>query len=245
VDLTYTDGTPLWVQVAKFKTGTHDWQQSEFVIYPSKPVKSATVHALLRYHSGTAWFDDLFFGEDGGPNLLKNPGLEGGDAKRVPDWDPFIGWQKYAAGYAPDTQAHSGAGGIRCEIPKPTGDSPVAAALARVFHDALDADAGQIETDAPSTVFIRPVRLGDRMVLHLLNMDYDGGQDKVNPAAKFRLALRLPANCQGVARDVILASPDAQGPDVLLPHTMADGRLQVEVPQLRIWSILHFKLQRR
>jgi hypothetical protein len=258
VDLTYTDGTPLWAQVAKFKTGTHDWQQAESVIYPAKPLKSATVHALFRYHSGTVWFDDLFFGEEGGPNLLKNPGFEGGDARRVPDWQPFIGWQKFPAGYVPDTQAHAGAGSIRCEIPKSRGDSPVALRLAQVFQDALGAPArrpaggdakqmehgakGDIETDAPSTVFIRPVRFSDRMVVHLLNYDYDGGQDKINPVGGFRLALRLPGDCKNVNGDVMLATPDAPGQETVLPHRLADGRIEVQVPKLHIWSVLYFRL---
>jgi hypothetical protein len=59
VDLTYQDGTPLWGQTANFQTGTHDWQEREMVIIPRKPVRSATVHCLLRQHSGKAWFDDV------------------------------------------------------------------------------------------------------------------------------------------------------------------------------------------
>jgi hypothetical protein len=243
VDLLYTDGTPLWVQTAKFKTGTHDWQQSEFVIHPAKPVKSATVHALFRYHSGTAWFDDLFFGEEGGQNLLRNPGLEGGDGQRVPEWDPFLGWQKYAAGYAPDAQAHSGSRSIRCEIPRPTGESPAFTALAQAFQNALPAAQRQIETDAPSTVFIRLVRRGDRMAVHLLNFDYDGGLDKMKPLSKFRLAVRLPASRTGISGDVTLATPDAPVADTSLSHRIHDGRVEMAVPQLRVWSIVHFRLR--
>ncbi len=59
VDLIYTDGTPLWGQTANFRTGTHDWQQRELVVLPEKPVKTLTLHCLLRGHSGTAWFDDV------------------------------------------------------------------------------------------------------------------------------------------------------------------------------------------
>jgi len=59
VDLIYTDGTQLWGQTANFLTGTHDWQEREVVILPRKPVRSATIHCLLRHHSGTAWFDDV------------------------------------------------------------------------------------------------------------------------------------------------------------------------------------------
>jgi len=57
-DLEYTDGTPLWGQVASFDVGTHDWQQREVMILPAKPVRSITVHCLFRGHRGQVWFDD-------------------------------------------------------------------------------------------------------------------------------------------------------------------------------------------
>ena len=59
VDLLYDDGTPLWGQTADFATGTHDWQSREVVILPERPVKSLTVHCLLRGHAGRVWFDDV------------------------------------------------------------------------------------------------------------------------------------------------------------------------------------------
>jgi len=59
VDLAYADGTPLWGQVGTFRCGTHSWEERAFVILPQQPVKSLTLHCLLRGHSGTVWFDDL------------------------------------------------------------------------------------------------------------------------------------------------------------------------------------------
>lgn len=79
VDLTYADGTPWAMQLATFETGTHDWQFSETVINPEKPVASASFHAFIREKPGLVWFDDLFFGEAGGPNLLRNSGFEADD----------------------------------------------------------------------------------------------------------------------------------------------------------------------
>lgn len=58
-DLLYDDGTPLWGQTANFATGTHDWQAREVIILPEKPVRSLTLHCLLRGHAGTVWFDDV------------------------------------------------------------------------------------------------------------------------------------------------------------------------------------------
>ena len=59
VDLTHTDGTPLWGQTGNFRCGTHDWERREFVILPDKPVKTLTLHCLFRGHAGKAWFDDV------------------------------------------------------------------------------------------------------------------------------------------------------------------------------------------
>jgi len=56
LDLVYTDGTPLWGQVAPFAGGTHDWQRRQAVVMPAKPVRSLTVHLLLRRRTGKAWF---------------------------------------------------------------------------------------------------------------------------------------------------------------------------------------------
>ncbi len=79
LDLTYTDGTPLQMQIATFSPGTHDWEYSETIIKPEKPLASARVYAFLRQRTGTAYFDDLFVGPVDGPNLLKNPGFEPDD----------------------------------------------------------------------------------------------------------------------------------------------------------------------
>ncbi|MBM3497732.1 MAG: hypothetical protein FJX74_03590, partial [Armatimonadetes bacterium] len=58
-DLVYTDGSPLWGQVAEFAAGTHDWQQREVMVLPAKPVRSITIHCLFRNHPGQVWFDDV------------------------------------------------------------------------------------------------------------------------------------------------------------------------------------------
>jgi hypothetical protein len=58
LDLLYMDGTPLWGQVATFRTGTHDWQHVTVRVFPAKPVKSVTVNLLLRRHAGKAYFKD-------------------------------------------------------------------------------------------------------------------------------------------------------------------------------------------
>ncbi|HIE53207.1 MAG TPA: hypothetical protein EYP85_15755 [Armatimonadetes bacterium] len=90
VDLRYTDGTPLYMQVAAFTGGTHDWEFAEKRIVPEKPVATASVYAFIRQRTGTAWFDDLFFGELDGPNLLRNPGFEPGDREDTSRREEFF-----------------------------------------------------------------------------------------------------------------------------------------------------------
>ena len=77
VDLRYADGESWPMKIAAFERGTHDWQYSETIIEPEKPVASARLYVFVRNISGTAWFDDLFFGPIDGDNLLKVPGFEG------------------------------------------------------------------------------------------------------------------------------------------------------------------------
>lgn len=56
LDLTYTDGTPLWGQVDTFNVASHDWEKAQVVVFPQKPVRSVSFHMLLRRHAGKAWF---------------------------------------------------------------------------------------------------------------------------------------------------------------------------------------------
>ncbi|MCX6897691.1 MAG: hypothetical protein NT105_03240 [Verrucomicrobia bacterium] len=56
LDLVYADGDQLWGQTALFNTGTHDWEKRQVVVLPAKPIKSISLHLLLRRHTGKAWF---------------------------------------------------------------------------------------------------------------------------------------------------------------------------------------------
>ena len=59
IDAEYMDGTPSWGNIASFRAGTHDWQRRQVTLLPTKPLKSMTIIALFRSHSGTVWFDDF------------------------------------------------------------------------------------------------------------------------------------------------------------------------------------------
>ncbi|MGQ9818915.1 MAG: putative glycoside hydrolase [Candidatus Kapaibacteriales bacterium] len=59
VDFFYNDDQPLYGQTAQFSVGTHDWEYSEKIVIPEKPIKKAIVYCLFRYHTGKAWFDKI------------------------------------------------------------------------------------------------------------------------------------------------------------------------------------------
>ena len=109
LDLLYTDGTPLWGQVASFSAGTHDWQRRQVVVLPEKPVKQVSFYMLLRGHSGKAWFRDpqlavihppagacLF---DGLPVVPVGPAKEGFQIRDVAAGSDFIHVEGRDAGF--------------------------------------------------------------------------------------------------------------------------------------------------
>jgi len=93
VDLIYDDGTPLWGQTGNFRSGTHDWEKREFLIFPEKPVRSFTLHSLFRNHAGRAWFDDVSAEEieaSAGTALFHGVAVERPSAAPAPRLDELI-----------------------------------------------------------------------------------------------------------------------------------------------------------
>ena len=70
IDAMYMDGTPLWGVTSNFSTGTHDWEERRCFLVPEKPLRSVTVYALFREHTGTVWFDDFTLHASGSRDLL-------------------------------------------------------------------------------------------------------------------------------------------------------------------------------
>jgi hypothetical protein len=108
LDLVYSDGSPLWGQVAPFNVGTHDWEKAEVLVFPEKPVKSVSFHILLRHHPGKAWFRDaelrvitppagacLF---DGVPVALPDLTEEGFQVRDVAANSDFVRFERRAMG---------------------------------------------------------------------------------------------------------------------------------------------------
>jgi len=60
--LTYKEGGRHTLRL-HFNPSTHDWQLAETTWKPAKPVAAATLYIGLAHQSGTAWIDDVYFGE--------------------------------------------------------------------------------------------------------------------------------------------------------------------------------------
>ena len=114
LDLTYTDGTPLWGQTADFRTGTHDWERGEVVVLPEKPVRSVSVYVLLRGHAGRAWFRDVELRQarpdagavmfDGLAVVPRGPAVEGFQVRDVAAGGDFVHIRHGALGLRLDAQ---------------------------------------------------------------------------------------------------------------------------------------------
>jgi hypothetical protein len=59
LSVTYFDDTRPANPAATFRPGTHDWEFSEVVFAPEKPIKTLGIYCYLRGRTGTAWFDDV------------------------------------------------------------------------------------------------------------------------------------------------------------------------------------------
>ncbi|MCF6175881.1 MAG: hypothetical protein L3J71_08945 [Victivallaceae bacterium] len=64
LDITHTDGTRKYGVIAKFKTGTHDWETATKSYTPEKPIKAISFHLLFRKHTGKVWFKNIVLIED-------------------------------------------------------------------------------------------------------------------------------------------------------------------------------------
>ena len=153
LDLLYTDGTPLWGQVAPFKVGTHDWQKVEVKVFPAKPVKQVSFHMLLRSHSGKASFKQPSLTQiavakgaamlDGVPVKLAEPGSEGFWVRDVAADSDFVSLDKGEAL------------GLKLEVKKSPQDRP---GTATIFTGELADTSGKDR--AVTLIYTLPVHDG-------------------------------------------------------------------------------------
>lgn len=60
LDVHYDDGSALWGQTAQFKSGSHDWETSESLLIPERPIQEIEFFLLFRGAAGSVEFDDAF-----------------------------------------------------------------------------------------------------------------------------------------------------------------------------------------
>ncbi len=111
-------------------------------------------------------------------------------------------------------------------------------ALLRGDGRELDVAAGAGEGVRLNS-FIAPDE--SRITLHVLNYDAPLGSEPPELVAKENLALSVPLPDGAAVTAVVAYSPDWPTQD--LPYQVADGRLQVTLPALRIYSVLQIGLQ--
>jgi hypothetical protein len=184
VDITHTDGSNTWGQVASFATGTHDWEFSRFVIDLPKPVRSANVHLLFRGHAGTVWFRKVRFGPWDGEKLTGNllgEGLNpGGDEvyTAAPGQDAAKGvWGPYGQGFeleeiageGPTVKCSTGAGAARVDDMHEPNAAGVAATL-ELLAPVLPAEPMlTVEGDLASQVYCDVSECSTGTLLQLIN----------------------------------------------------------------------------
>ena len=67
MDISFTDGSNLFGQIAPFSTGTHDWEYKSVIVKADKPIKSLGYNLIFRYRTGTVWFADVSLKEGDDP----------------------------------------------------------------------------------------------------------------------------------------------------------------------------------
>jgi hypothetical protein len=246
VDAVYNDGSPLYAQTADFRSGTHDWQLAESTLAPQRPLKSLTLHCLFRYRTGSVWFDDVFLKEQGSErNLLRNPGFEESATTEAKGWNSSMVRRGSQPGYQLDASVkHSGRRSAYCSI-RPPQQSPAAETAMLASIDRLtEGLAAVVDCSAGPEVFVNPVRKGQQMIVHLVNYNYDDAEDVADPQRNVRVRLKLPGGAARIAGPVMLASPDQQPQDRPAEYRVDRGCVEFTVPELKVWTIAHFTLDR-
>ncbi len=141
LDLEFDDGTELWGQEAGFRTGTHDWQREEVILFPEKPIKTVDFNLLFRAHAGKAWFREpvlrpasalassvLF---DGVPVVCRGPAALGFQARDVAAGSDFVRIANEAIGLRLDVSQtqHGGATFFDVSVRDTTGKDRAVALL--------------------------------------------------------------------------------------------------------------------
>jgi len=261
VDLTHTDGTPLWGQTAVFNTGTHDWQFSRRIIESDKPFASARVHLLFRNRHGSVWFKDVRFGvwdeerQQIVENLLGNSFRDSeGNLYRAADEPPGRGtWAPYRDGYVVRNMLDEGlwaemSSGSTLAVgpmhhPSPQNVNAVMEALAPLLPAepfvVLDGEGAQC-------VSVNVTRVGGRIAVHLINHNGElhpelseaeqQAQDRSIPTGRLTLTLKLPKTELHV-ETMSVHFPEKTPEIAAIP---VEGGVRVDIQSLSHYGVLAF-----
>jgi len=105
----------------------------------------------------------------------------------------------------------------------------------RAFAAALDQTRPQ-PLAAGERVWVMPRQRSDgALVVHVLNLDYDGDGDRIAPARN--VCVRLPAGLSTFRTGTAIVHSFDAGP-VKVPLTATDAGLELTLPELRLWAIV-------
>ena len=96
----------------------------------------------------------------------------------------------------------------------------------------------EIETDAPITVNIRRYVDSERVVLHIVNYDYDHLKDEFKPLGKFQIKITLPDGVNPVSATLYDFEETLEKE---IDLEVSDGKATLTVPSLYAYSVIELK----
>jgi hypothetical protein len=93
----------------------------------------------------------------------------------------------------------------------------------------------EVTTDAPSLVNLHRYADGKRVVLHLVNYDFDQTKDQFTPAGQFKVSVELPP---GLNPQKVILHDFEKGAASEITLTVRDGRAEFTVPGLYAYTVV-------
>ena len=103
-------------------------------------------------------------------------------------------------------------------------------------HNLIPPDVIRIE--APERVLVTPYLSDGRLLLHILDYQFDGG---FSLRMNLDIALQAPHLTQGTALQAVVYSPNSME-SLQIEATYAEGELTFSLPTLDIWSVVEIDL---
>ena len=97
----------------------------------------------------------------------------------------------------------------------------------------------EISSNAPENVnfLIYTDSSSDKIIVHIINYNYDINNDYINPVNSFSLRFKLPENFNISAKEAVLISPDFSEA-ISLSYNTDNNHIYVDIPPLDVYNIL-------